>query len=85
MGAAAARFCLSLVKGLQGEDVVDYAYVDIDGGDAPYFAHPVRLGVNGVVEILSYGKLSAFEEKAKNDMLATLNKDIQEGVDFINN
>jgi len=84
MGAAAARFCLSLVKGLQGEDVVDYAYVDIDGGDAPYFAHPVRLGVNGVVEILSYGKLSAFEEKAKNDMLATLNKDIQEGVDFIN-
>ena len=27
MGAAAARFCMSLVKGLQGEDVVDYAYV----------------------------------------------------------
>ena len=85
MGAAAARFCLSLVKGLQGEaDVVDYAYVDGAGEEAPYFARPVRLGVNGVEEILSYGELSAFEEKAKNDMLATLNKDIQEGVDFIN-
>ncbi len=84
MGAAAARFCMSLVKGLQGEDVVDYAYVEGDGSDAPFFAQPVRLGVNGVSEILPYGKLSAFEEKAKNDMLATLKKDIQEGIDFIN-
>ncbi|ATC99314.1 MAG: malate dehydrogenase [Pseudoalteromonas spongiae] len=85
MGAAAARFTQSLVKGLQGEEgVIDYAYVAIDGGDAAYFAHPVRLGKNGVEEILSYGELSAFEEKAKNDMLETLNKDIQEGIDFIN-
>jgi malate dehydrogenase len=84
MGAAAARFCFSLVKGLQGEaNVVDYAYVAVENGDAPYFAHPVRLGKNGVEEILSYGALSAFEEKAKNDMLETLNKDIQEGIDFM--
>ncbi|WP_372769086.1 malate dehydrogenase [Pseudoalteromonas sp.] len=85
MGAAAARFTQSLVKGLQGEEgVIDYAYVAVEGGDAAYFAHPVRLGKNGVEEILSYGELSAFEEKAKNDMLETLNKDIQEGIDFIN-
>ena len=84
MGAAAARFTMSLIKGLNGDAVVDYAYVAVDGGDAPYFAHPVRLGKNGVEEILSYGELSAFEQKAKEDMLATLNKDIQEGVDFIN-
>jgi malate dehydrogenase len=85
MGAAAARFTQSLVKGLQGEEgVIDYAYVAVENGDAAYFAHPVRLGKNGVEEILSYGELSAFEEKAKNDMLDTLNKDIQEGIDFIN-
>jgi malate dehydrogenase len=84
MGAAAARFCFSLVKGLQGEsNVVDYAYVAVENGDAPYFAHPVRLGQNGVEEILSYGELSAFEQKAKEDMLETLNKDIQEGIDFM--
>jgi malate dehydrogenase len=84
MGAAAARFCFSLVKGLQGEqNVVDYAYVAVKNGDAAYFAHPVRLGTSGVEEILSYGELSAFEEKAKNDMLETLNKDIQEGIDFM--
>jgi malate dehydrogenase len=83
MGAAAARFCMSLVKGLQGEDVVDYAYVEGAGEDAQFFAQPIRLGVDGVKEILSYGTLSAFEEKAKADMLATLKADIQEGIDFI--
>ena len=83
MGAAAARFCMSLVKGLQGEDVVDYAYVEGSGEDAQFFAQPVRLGVNGVVEILPYGELSAFEQKAKEDMLDTLKKDIKEGVDFM--
>jgi malate dehydrogenase len=84
MGAAAARFCMSLVKAMQGEDVIDYAYVRGNTGDAEYFAQPVRLGKNGVEEYLPYGKLSAFEEKAKNDMLDTLKKDIQEGIDFIN-
>lgn len=83
MGAAAARFCMSLVKGLQGEDVVDYAYVEGKGEDALFFAQPVRLGVNGVAELLPYGELSAFEEKAKNDMLDTLKADIQEGIDFM--
>ena len=83
MGAAAARFCQSLVKGLQGEDVVDYAYVQGAGEDALFFAQPVRLGVDGVKELLPYGKLSAFEEKAKNDMLETLKADIQEGIDFM--
>ena len=83
MGAAAARFCMSLVKGLQGEEVVDYAYVEGSGEDAQFFAQPVRLGVNGVSEILPYGELSAFEQQAKEDMLATLNKDIKEGVDFM--
>ena len=83
MGAAAARFCMSLVKGLQGEDVVDYAYVEGNGEDAQFFAQPIRLGVNGVAELLSYGELSAFEEKAKADMLDTLKADIKEGVDYI--
>ena len=83
MGAAAARFCMSLVKGLQGEDVVDYAFVEGKGADAQFFAQPIRLGVNGISEILSYGKLSAFEQKSKEDMLAILNKDIKEGVDFM--
>ncbi|AXQ97063.1 malate dehydrogenase [Pseudoalteromonas piscicida] len=83
MGAAAARFCFSLVKGLQGEEVLEYAYVEGDTGDATFFAQPVILGKNGVEKLLPYGELSAFEQKAKDDMLATLEKDIKEGVDFM--
>jgi malate dehydrogenase len=85
MGQAAARFCLSLVAAMQGEDVTEYTYVQVDGSDdAAFFAHPVRLGKNGVEEILAYGELSAFEEKAKADMLDGLRGDIQLGVDFVN-
>ncbi|AUJ71000.1 MULTISPECIES: malate dehydrogenase [Pseudoalteromonas] len=83
MGAAAARFCFSLVKGLQGEEVLEYAYVEGNTGDATFFAQPVILGKNGVEQLLPYGELSAFEQKAKDDMLATLEKDIKEGVDFM--
>lgn len=84
MGQAAARFCFSLVKGLQGEAVTEYAYVEGDGSDAQYFAQAVRLGKNGVEEILPYGELSAFEAQAKADMLDGLKKDIQMGIDFAN-
>lgn len=84
MGQAAARFCLSLVKGLQGEaNVVDYAYVETDGADALFFAHPVKLGQQGIEAILPYGPLSAFEAKAKADMLPGLKGDIQLGLDFV--
>lgn len=85
MGQAAARFCLSLVAAMQGEAVVEYAYVQVDGSDdAAFFAHPLRLGTNGVEEILPYGDLSDFEENAKNTMLDGLRGDIKMGVDFVN-
>ena len=83
MGQAACRFGLALVKALQGgEAVIEYAYVDGGSEHAPFFAQPVKLGQNGVEEVLPYGKLSAYEQKELADMLPTLNKDIQTGVDF---
>lgn len=84
MGQAAARFCLSLVKAVQGENVTEYAYVEGDGSDAEFFAQAVKLSKNGVAEILPYGQLSDFEAKAKADMLDGLKGDIQTGVDFAN-
>ncbi|RUO37477.1 malate dehydrogenase [Aliidiomarina shirensis] len=84
MGQAAARFCLSVVKGLQGVHVTEYAYVEGDGSDAQYFAQAVVLGANGIEEVLPYGELSDFEAKAKADMLDGLKKDIQMGIDFAN-
>lgn len=83
MGQAACRFGLSLVKALQGESVVEYAYVEGAGEHAQFFAQPVKLGKDGVEEVLSYGQLSAFEEAALNGMLDTLKGDIQIGIDFV--
>lgn len=84
MGQAAARFCLALIRGLQGEDVLEYAYVEGDGEYAQFFAQPIRLGKAGVEEILPIGDLSQFEQDALNGMLDTLKGDIQQGIDFIN-
>ncbi|WP_432456077.1 MULTISPECIES: malate dehydrogenase [unclassified Agarivorans] len=83
MGQAAARFCLSLVKAAQGEDVIECAYVDGGSEHAQFFAQPVRLGPQGVVEILPYGEISSFEKSAIDGMLDTLHGDIDKGIEFV--
>lgn len=84
MGQAAARFALSLVRAMQGAtDVVECAYVEGDGKYSRFFAQPLLLGKNGIQEIQSIGILSAFEQKALNDMLNVLNKDIVQGEEFV--
>jgi len=84
MGQAAARFCVSLIKGLQGETVTEYAYVEGNGEHARFFAQPITLGKNGVEALLDIGALSAYEQKAMNDMLPTLKADIALGEEFVN-
>ncbi len=85
MGQAAARFCIALVRAMKGEeDLVEYAYVEGNGEYASFFAQAVRLGPAGVEELLPIGELSAYEEKALNDMLDTLKGDIEKGVNFLN-
>lgn len=49
-----------------------------------FFAQPVRLGKEGVDEILPIGELSDFEQKALEDMLPTLRADIELGEKFVN-
>lgn len=83
MGQAAYRFGLSLVKALNGEEgVVECAYVEGSGEHARFFAQPVRLGKNGIEEILDFGELSAFEKEAFDSMLDTLKGDIALGEEF---
>ncbi|MFO6491920.1 malate dehydrogenase [Hafnia alvei] len=85
MGQAAARFGLSLVRAMQGEsNVVECAYVEGDGKYARFFAQPLLLGKEGIVERKSIGSLSAFEQKALEGMLDVLHKDIELGETFVN-
>ena len=80
MGYAGARFCLSLVRALKGEDnVVECTYIEGPGVKARFFAQPVLLGKNGVEKILSYGDLTDFEEAKLDGALDTLKGDISSG------
>ncbi|GAM76847.1 malate dehydrogenase [Vibrio ishigakensis] len=83
MGQAACRFGLALVKALQGqENVIECAYVEGPGEHTPFFAQPVRLGKEGIEEVLDYGPLSEYERNALDGMLETLSGDITKGVEF---
>ncbi|MDH2999084.1 malate dehydrogenase [Pasteurellaceae bacterium LFhippo2] len=84
MAQAAARFARSVLKGLTGDEVVEYAYVEGNGEYARFFAQPVRLGRNGVEELLPIGTLSAYEQAAVQAMIPTLKADIELGEKFIN-
>ena len=84
MGQAAAKFGLSLVRALNGEEgVIECTYVEGSGDRARFFAQPVLLGKNGVDKILGFGDLSAFEEKTLNAALETLRSDIKIGEEFV--
>lgn len=84
MAQAAARFAQAALKGLMGESVVEYAFVEGDGKYARFFAQPVRFGRDGVAEILPIGELSAYEQDLLEKMLPTLQADIALGEKFIN-
>lgn len=84
MAQAAARFANSVLKGLTGEKVVEYAYVEGNGEYARFFAQPVVLGLNGVEELLPIGEISTYEEAAIQGMIPTLKADIELGEKFVN-
>lgn len=84
MAQAAARFTLSVMKGLRGEEAVECTYVEGDGELATFFAQPVKLGKEGVEAILPFGDISAFEQNALNELVDVLKTDIKKGVEFVN-
>ena len=61
------------------------AQINRDSVDAITSKLPLVLGKNGVEERKDIGTLSAFEQKALNEMLDVLHKDIELGEKFINN
>lgn len=86
MGYAGARFALSLVRAVLGEkNVIECAYVASNVTEAGYFATPLRLGANGIVENLGLPKLNKYEEGLLKAALPELKKNIKEGEDFVKN
>jgi len=83
MAEAAARFTLALVAALNGTSSVQCSYVQVPGQPAEFFALPVRLGKEGIQEVVGYGALSAYEQKLCDEMVPTLKANIQAGVEFV--
>lgn len=85
MAYAGARFGLSLVRALNGEQgVIECAYVRSDVTAAKYFSTPLVLGKGGVEKNLGLGTLNSYEKKLLDEAIPELKKNIQKGEDFIN-
>ncbi len=82
MAEAAARFTRALIGALNGTEAVICTYVQVDDQPTEFLALPVRLGRNGVEEVLAAGKLSAYEQKLFDEMIPTLQGNIKKGVEF---
>jgi malate dehydrogenase len=84
MAYAAARFCFSVARALRGEKgIVECAYIENNQYDTKYFATPVRLGTEGVDEILPLGSLNVYEQKVLSDMISVLVEDVKMAEEFI--
>lgn len=84
MAYAGYVFTENLLKAIRGENVVQCAFVESSLTDASFFASPVKIGKNGVEEILPLGDLSPYEKMWFDKMMPELKSQIQKGVAFAN-
>jgi len=85
MAFAGARFTISLLRAMQGEEgVVECSYVASDITDATYFATPCLLGKDGLAKNLGLPKLNAFETECLNKAIPELQASIKKGENFVN-
>ena len=85
MAYAGHRFASRLLAAMSGEkDVIECSFVENNLTKAPFFSTPVKLGPNGIEEILPYGKLSAYEQSTLDKMVPDLLSQAKKGVDFVN-
>jgi malate dehydrogenase len=85
MAYAGALFADACLKGLNGvPDMVECSFVQSTITDLPFFASKVRLGKNGVEEVLDLGPLSDFEKEGLEALKAELKSSIDKGIKFAN-
>ncbi|EES19985.1 malate dehydrogenase, mitochondrial [Sorghum bicolor] len=83
MAYAGAVFADACLKGLNGvPDVVECSFVQSTVTELPFFASKVRLGKNGVEEVLGLGELNDFEKKGLENLKGELMSSIEKGVKF---
>jgi len=84
MAYAGQVFTSRLLSAIAGEkNVIECTFVENNLTKAPFFSTPVRLGPNGVEEVIPFGKLSAAEQKTLDDMMPDLIAQAKKGVEFV--
>ncbi|OMO92429.1 hypothetical protein COLO4_17607 [Corchorus olitorius] len=85
MAYAGAIFADACLKGLNGvPDVVECSFVQSTVTELPFFASKVKLGKNGVEEVLGLGSLSDFEKEGLEKLKPELKSSIEKGIKFAN-
>ncbi|XP_031104907.1 malate dehydrogenase, mitochondrial-like [Ipomoea triloba] len=83
MAYAGAVFADACLKGLNGApDVVECSFVQSTVTELPFFASKVRIGKNGVEEVLGLGALSDFEKEGLEKLKPELKASIEKGIKF---
>ncbi|RCV16432.1 hypothetical protein SEVIR_3G139600v4 [Setaria viridis] len=83
MAYAGAVFADACLKGLNGvPDIVECSFVQSTVTELPFFASKVRLGKNGVEEVLGLGELNDFEKKGLENLKGELKASIEKGIKF---
>jgi malate/lactate dehydrogenase len=84
MAYAGQHFTNRLLAAMAGEkNVVACSFVENNLTKAPFFSTPVRLGPNGVEEVLHYGTVSPYEQDILDKMIPDLIAQAKKGTDFI--
>ncbi len=83
MAYAGHLFASRLMDAMKGaKNVVECTFVENNLTPSPFFSTPVRLGPNGVEEVLPFGKLSEFEKKGFDAMIPDLKAQVKKGMEF---
>lgn len=90
MAYAAARFADSVVRAMNGEEVVECAYIKnnegLPGVNVDYFSTPLLLAADGTVkENLGLGQINEFEQDLVVKAADQLEGEIAKGVEFAAN
>jgi len=87
MAYAGYLFTKQVLRALGGDSgLIECSFVESKLiADTPFLASPVRLGKQGIEEVLPIGNMDAFEQQKFEEMLKDLRGQIQKGVDFVRN
>ena len=77
MAYAGYVFAENVLKAMNGESIVQCAYVESGITEAQYFASPCKFGPNGVEEVLPFRELNGYEQQWFDKMMPDLKKQIQ--------